>query len=292
MEKLNHFVTQKPTSTLYHYTSLEGLMGITESNVLWASNPLYLNDSQELTLAQSIYRRLITERLPLPPDRLEEMKVLNQLDYWLSLGVINNHMIFVSSFSEKDNVLSQWRGYTPEGKGVSIGLDPGKTERLANFQGYRLLKCVYEPQHQNEIATDVLNAIINYSLEKGPDSGKHETESYRSCFEDCTELLLVSSVIMKHISFSEESEWRLVSPISTKTNDSTVNYRAGKSTLIPYANFRLLEEGELNLNLDSIWVGPTPNINLSMTSMSNYLSSKGVRTNRGINNSQLPYRHW
>ncbi len=292
MERLNHFVSQVLTSTLYHYTSLEGLMGIVANNSIWASNPLYLNDYQELTLAQTMYRSLINQRLPLPPERLEEMKVLQQFDYWLSLGVINNNLIFVSSFSESGNILSQWRGYTPEGKGVSFGLHPTKILNLASSQGFRLLKCVYDAKHQKEIATDVLNAILKYSLETGPDVSKHESESYRTCFENCTELLLISSVLMKHNSFSEELEWRIVSPVSNKTNDPEVKYRAGKSTLIPHKEFKLLENNEVNLNFDRVFVGPTPNINLSMSSVSNFLSSKGVLVNDRIINSQIPYRHW
>ena len=33
---------------LYHYTSLEGLLGIIESKSIWATNVLYLNDASEL----------------------------------------------------------------------------------------------------------------------------------------------------------------------------------------------------------------------------------------------------
>jgi hypothetical protein len=41
---------------LYHYTDAGGLMGILESQRLWASNAAYLNDPTELLHARSVYR--------------------------------------------------------------------------------------------------------------------------------------------------------------------------------------------------------------------------------------------
>jgi hypothetical protein len=42
---------------LFHYTSQAGLLGIITSNVLWATNVLYLNDSSELAYGLSIAER-------------------------------------------------------------------------------------------------------------------------------------------------------------------------------------------------------------------------------------------
>jgi hypothetical protein len=46
-------------SILYHYTSLESLIQIFKSRVLWASNPVYLNDAEELLAGRPQLGRLL-----------------------------------------------------------------------------------------------------------------------------------------------------------------------------------------------------------------------------------------
>lgn len=36
-----------PSELLYHYTSAEGVLGITSPDSLWATNIRYMNDSRE-----------------------------------------------------------------------------------------------------------------------------------------------------------------------------------------------------------------------------------------------------
>ena len=49
----------EPKATLYHYTSLQGLMGIIESRKLRASDVRYMNDSTELTYALNLLQNAI-----------------------------------------------------------------------------------------------------------------------------------------------------------------------------------------------------------------------------------------
>ena len=46
---------------LYHYTSLEALIGIVNHRTLWASNIKYLNDTSEQTILQNLVRDQILE---------------------------------------------------------------------------------------------------------------------------------------------------------------------------------------------------------------------------------------
>lgn len=289
MENLNYFTTQSPQKSLYHYTSLDGFTGIIDSRNMWASNPLYLNDSTELLLAQSLMRESITARLNSKIKAPVNKEILEQMDYWLSLGTINNHLIFVISFSEKGNLLSQWRGYTQKNRGVSFGFTPRDIDFLAGSQSYRLLKCVYDYVDQNKIVEDVIDAILIYCRESSPDAKKHQSQSYFTCLEECSELVLISSVLIKHSSFSEECEWRLVSPISRITNDPTVKYRVGDSALIPYREFPIALNSENSIQFEKVFVGPTVSMNLSQTSVANFLQSKKVKTTDGIWNCQIPY---
>ena len=105
---------QKP---LYHYTDLVGLKGIVEGHDLWLTNASYLNDAEEMTHGRSVARDVIANTPVSGPlgtlyrDQLADSKGKSE-------GV------YVCCFCEKDNLLSQWRGYGANGTGVSLELDP------------------------------------------------------------------------------------------------------------------------------------------------------------------------
>lgn len=62
--------------------------------------------------------------------------------------------------------------------------------------------------------------------------------------------------------------------------------------LVPYLEFFLLPDRDKQLEIQHIYLGPTPNINLSMTSLSRYLLKSGVSPNEGVTYCQIPYRQW
>ena len=76
-------------------------------------------------------------------------------------------------------------------------------------------------------------------------------------------------------------------PISI--NNPQVDYREGKSVLTPYFRFKLVEADE-NLSFGGIIVGPAPNNELSMNSLSNMLHAMNMKKHGGIRCSQIPYR--
>jgi len=93
----------------------------------------------------------------------------------------------------------------------------------------------------------------------------------------------------KHPSFSEEKEWRLVSPL-VQTANSKMNFRAGTSMLIPYRNFSL-EDKESNFSPRKIFVGPTPHKDLSISSEMHLLFSRGI-SDCSVAPSIVPFRNW
>jgi len=288
VQNFNYFVTQQPKEPLYHYTSLDGLMGIVESGYMWASNPLYLNDSTELLLAQSQMMESIKVKLNSSSVAQVDKTILDQFHYWLSLGNINMKSLFVSSFSEKGNVLSQWRGYTPKNKGISFCFSPFDIFTLASSQNYRLLKCVYDETDQKKIVEDAIEAILIYCRECGVNPNLHPSQSYFTCLENCSELILTASVLIKHKAFSEECEWRLVSQMTSILQDPTVKYRVGDSALIPYRAFSIAQK-DGKIRFSSLYVGPTSSMNLSQASISNFLGTNKVVLTNGILNCQIPY---
>jgi len=49
MKTIDEILNTNPDRILYHYTRLDGLLGIVKSKSLWASNIYYFNDASEIT---------------------------------------------------------------------------------------------------------------------------------------------------------------------------------------------------------------------------------------------------
>lgn len=133
----------KPRATLYHYTSLQGLIGITQSRKLRASDVRYMNDSTELTYALNLLKDAIESR---KSTNVAEKTVLSAFSIWLRDQMNKGPMLFSASFRESGNLLSQWRGYSAHGKGVSLGFNPAAVQKLADQQTFSLGKCIYDPE--------------------------------------------------------------------------------------------------------------------------------------------------
>ena len=106
-----------PQERLYHYTYFTSLLGIVACRSLWASDIRYMNDSAELNHTADLIRTEITLQIG---SGHKKPDLLNQFLDWVTHRITNCHMLFASSFRSNGNLLSQWRGYSRLGKGVSI----------------------------------------------------------------------------------------------------------------------------------------------------------------------------
>jgi hypothetical protein len=95
--------------------------------------------------------------------------------------------------------------------------------------------------------------------------------------------------ILKHKSFSEEREWRIISRPLFCTHER-FGYRAGASMLVPYFRIPLSSE-ERPLRIEEVIVGPTPNPQQSTNSMRGFLVRQHLLKTR-LRNSEAPYRNW
>ena len=290
-------ITQKlyssiPKETLYHYTSFKGLLGIVNSGVLWASDVRYMNDSVEMKHTADLIRSDIARRMA---GGHKNPKLLNQFLDWVSCRITNGHMLFGASFRSNGNLLSQWRSYSSLGKGVSLGFNSNHILQCAESQSFQVGKCIYEPATQQDLINKIVDAVEILAEEHGENTDKVKrkpSQSYYDIFERIESDLLRIAVILKHPSFQEEEEWRIVSPIITDYIASPVLFREGTSMLVPYFEFRLAPSQNEPVVMEHIFLGPTPNISLSMNSLTLYLSKMGIRPKEGISYCQIPYRQW
>jgi len=92
---------------LFHYCSGTTFLDIVKSKELWASDPLKMNDPDEVSCGIEIISDLFIRVFPECSKRLDP----------------TNSIYLACSFSENGDLLSQWRAYGDDGAGFSLGVD-------------------------------------------------------------------------------------------------------------------------------------------------------------------------
>lgn len=288
---------------LYHYTSHAGLLGVVSSRSVWATDSRFLNDSTEIVHTLLLAKR-IAGHIYMDDDYLAP------LAYALrhALGTMENQAVFVTSFSEKPDLLSQWRGYCPGGAGVCIGFDKNEIEQHCSQLGYRLEKCVYEhdallgrieeivhdcfaklpqprisrQQYDNLDSREQVEYAINYQSRLGhiPDESAID-----EILADACRKIAMLAPLFKHEGFHEEAEWRIV---ATEPIGVTLHFRPGPSYLCPYVEVPILKNKS---TLRAIILGPNPNHQRAQTSVQMMLSFEEFDDVK-VSASSIPFNNW
>ena len=284
----------KPTR-LYHYTNAYGLHGILKYKKIWASSYRFMNDAQELEYAFSliteVYPQIEHKGLAPPPagkleSQFAEMIRKKKWDY-------DYDCLFVSSFSANDDQLSQWRGYAGPHSGYSLGFRRDALE--SHDKDTRLEKCEYERDRQLEMVKKVISGhlpAIKKAFElSSPASGENEKLKSVVPFFDKIDLAVADMIAcastLKHYSFKEEQEWRLiVGPLAPESD--RICYRPSERAVIPYVE---IDFNAVGLPIEHIVVGPGPHQQRSEGSLRQMLKPWGLEGVE-IDLSAAPYRSW
>jgi hypothetical protein len=138
-------VNRKHPSLLFHYTTPVGLVGIARSKKIWATDIRFLNDKKEFQHSLDITHSIIKGfyKVNDDPKKLRGLHV----DFIEFLGINLRKEwdpeVYVASFTEEGDLLSQWRGYCSKG-GFSLGFHFDLLSQIANTHDSFLLPCVYD----------------------------------------------------------------------------------------------------------------------------------------------------
>ena len=282
---------------LYHYTSMNGLLGIAETGHIWATDIRYLNDASE---SQQIWK-FVVQRLQKRLDAADK-PTSERLSQILSLAEQPRGSFpdFVACFSEEKDLLSQWRSYCPNGNGVSIGID---TRALSSqwvadpaggksaFVGHQLSKARYLPEDSDATLDEEIDSLLEQCSGVGVWQAFKVSASVEQSF---LAWLSVVEARYKNEAFEEEKEWRIVMMKPHKPMPHQ-RFRPGKSMLIPYVEVELNRDLNYALLPDyfiqEVCVGPTPHERLSRESVQNLFISKGHLEVK-VKSSAIPYRNW
>lgn len=256
---------------LYHYTDANGLLGILKKNQIWLTNIQFLNDSNEFEEGEEYITQAIEEEIkfieanPYPPPEGSPFEEISQkaiIDYLLHIksNLQRGHpqsdprsFLFVFSLSKEKDLLSQWRGYCPNG-GYSIGFETLKLKEI--LQKYEakisLNGCFYEDQSKKAHSISKVKSLTNNYVSKMTYLTEEQVKDFTNelYYHPVNELLFMCG-IFKHQSFYEEKEYRI---IANGYKDEWINYRVSENIIVPYI------EVEMDTSIISeIVIGPTNN---------------------------------
>jgi hypothetical protein len=289
-------VLNRRDKPLYHYTDLNGLLGILEHRNIWATSVTYLNDSEELKYAFGLMRKEIKNQEA--SVSYEDSSFLKELEGQLDeteKGLNPNSStrfdnIFVCSFCEDGDLLSQWRGYCLDGDGYSVGFNFGGQifEKVLD-QGFELWPCMYMEEDQRKVIQAFLQDGLDRLHKKLSDWSQQKSALNRARAMHAINLRIEFvriACILKHPKFSEEREWRWIPHTAYMPRDNEISYRK-KPTKIPYIKIKLAEPSEF-IPIDRIYVGPTPQRNQMKERLDDLLKAKGY--SYPVETSIIPYR--
>jgi hypothetical protein len=289
METIQRVLSKSPPEILYHYTSQDGLLGVVQSKTIWASKIQYLSDSQEFALALDLARHALERRRSADLSSSETELVTRMTADIERKERVN---ICVCSFSEEGDLLSQWRAYCSPGPGFSLGFKSGTLRSLADRQNFFLAPCVYDWRIQDQIVEELIEETISaFSLEESKTNASgQESESIEKASWSFATKLATYAPLIKHLSFSKEKEWRLISH-HISSSDAKFGYRGGHSMIIPFFKFELVGSyGQFEIA--EVIVGPTPHVELATGAVASLLNSHGVAGEWGVRPCTAPYRTW
>lgn len=286
---------------LYHYTSQTGLLGILRSGGVWATDARFLNDSTEVVHTLGEAKSLVGQ-------------IFMDDDYRGAFGFAlrdalekhNDQAVFVTSFSEKPDLLSQWRGYCPGGAGVCVGFAKNEIEEFCDQHGYRFAKCIYEHQTLRDLIGEIVAECEiklppptisrrEFDALSSEKAAEFAIESYarlrgghanveRALLEACDAIAALAP-LFKNDGFREEAEWRIV---ATEPTETTLHFRPGPSYLCPYIEASILEKKS---TLQRVIIGPNPNQYRAHASIQMMLSYAGY-DEVIVSRSSIPFNNW
>jgi len=295
---LNEVFQQAPSGTLYHYTNQKGLLGIVKDKQIWATHTQYLNDRREYSHAAGLVlaevETLLRSTDPnTPAGRFRQTALQGMVEDLKNYPEGIN--VCVCSFSEDGDSLSQWRAYGRP-TGYALGFSAEFLTEAIHREGWYLAQCIYEEEKQRALAMALVEEVLEERIAGKPENIPGPEFSLPKG-GNLLAYLHRYAPVMKHNSFRDEREWRIISrPVMLEHRNFA--YREGPSLLVPYCKLDLCAEGQ-HMRLDSLIVGPSRDIHRTRMSASGFLLKENVKMPLGrlglslhVRDSAVPYRDW
>jgi len=301
---------------IYHYTSAEGLKGIINEQAIHCTNCLFLNDLKEYFLVVHLLKNNFNA-VCIDEDTSLCLKAsltrLLDMTETLFIGLKEYSAAYISSFSSKGDLLSQWRGYCPNG-GYSLGFSKKILEKSARNQQFKMKvveyvsdhdkpaslinslseffkrfkkeipALTYDPTHYN-IRSSGLRALLPLIPPEGKTIEEVKKEAHKIRLLEKKFGLVLHFTLMdlmpfyKDQTFKEEEEIRVAS-----ISNETLYFKCSGNLLKPYRRLEFEQDA-----LKEIIIGPTSNIEQCELGVNLFLQSQNIG-NVTVKRSEIPYR--
>lgn len=269
--------------SLFHYTDVGAVKSILENQEFWLTDIRFLNDSQELNDGVVF----ILDALSKMTKEAENgdqfvLQAINELTVSFDSHIshwIDNQPIFVCSFSESGDQLSQWRAYG------SYAIEFDNDRLLGEID---LFECVYDRELKIKIANEEVSQSVQGLAGDLMEFGDGITEE--SLIHLST--LVRTASTFKDENFYEEREVRCAIDLSIP--NPNLKFRHRGNLLIPYTTVKFAFGC-----IKAIHIGPMRDQDLAYTAMKAIVSNieyeflkRGGDQDRQIEviKSNIPYR--
>ncbi len=290
---------------LAHYTSISVLEAVLRNNEVWFSNPLFMNDMEEVRFGINAGASLLLASPEIESacgskQRFDALKSAFNHYYntFANDHVLDTYVFCLSEHTkdDTDGLLSMWRGYGSNGNGAAIVLDTAKLP--AREESPLIVASVH--YGTTEARLNWLRQRITEFAEILGKSNIPDDKLYLGSFCFFQRLVLFA-IFTKHRGFKEENEWRVVymrDRDTAKVFDRMFSYWVGPRGVEPKLKLNIevvpdLADNHITLSkmIERIILGPSLSSPLARSSILKMLDSLGRSELKDrIVSSTIPFR--
>lgn len=203
-DEIFHYFQYKENIDIYHYTNLDTLFKILESNELWLTEWMCTNDKLEIQHGLEIVNKFCNNKID-----------INQK--------INKNSYFMASFSYEVNKVTLFSIYANNAEGIAIGFDTKhdwqnikKNFWIKNYDFMKLIPIIYDEDIQQKIVEYsfyihevikkwIVNSKQSVNVNGNPITNENKIKGLESMFIAYIEKTIA---FFKHSAFSDEREVR------------------------------------------------------------------------------------
>lgn len=297
------FPSRRPL--LAHYTSVTVLEAILRNNEVWFSNPLFMNDMEEVRFGINAGANLFLASPEIESgcgskQRFDLLKT--SFNHWYNQfandHVLDTYVFCLSEHTKDDNdgLLSMWRGYGGNGNGAAIVFD---TAKIAALEESPLIIANVHYGTAEERLNWLRQRIAQFAGILAS-SGIPDDKLWLASFL-FFERIKLFAIFTKHRGFKEENEWRTVymrNRDAAKTFDRMFSYAVGARGVEPKLKLKIetipgMPETDLSLSqvVERIILGPSLSSPLARGSVLKMLDTLGLSDlKERVIASTIPFR--
>ncbi len=252
--------------TVWHYTDAAGLLGILTSQSLFASAASAMNDAEELSYGEHLFRDAWDNYKAEKPNL--ELPTVRFMDEILGTALFDDESaVYALSASLEGDLLNQWHHYGSS-SGYAVGIDssigfaaqpqPTKTQNEMPIIYKSLFplgwgRVVYSEPKQQSLARAFIPLILQ-ATPGGPASWAHaaNTDKWPDAVNQERTILRSLACFLKNPAFAAEREARFVTDYAS--DDGRPEFRVSGGRLLPFTRLASVSG---RLPIREIIVGPT-----------------------------------